>query len=231
MVVAAAGHKPIAYLIGHREFYSLDFVVTPDVLIPRPETELLVELALTWCKEHPRECFTLLDIGTGSGCIAVTVAKRQGGLQAIATDISPAALAVAAGNAERHGVKDRVRFLEADLLNLPADAVPEGGFDIIVSNPPYVAERDRGTLPANVRDYEPGQALFSGEDGLDTYRRLGPDARRLLRPGGTLILEVGHDQADAVQGLFTAASAGMQLLGRFKDLHGIDRAIQFTLAA
>jgi release factor glutamine methyltransferase len=126
-------------------------------------------------------------------------------------------------------VKERVRFVEADLLNLPPDAVPEGGFDIIVSNPPYIAERDRGTLPENVRGFEPGQALFSGEDGLDTYRRLGPDAHRLLRPGGTLILEVGHDQADAVQGLFAAASPGLQLLGRFKDLHGIDRAIQFTL--
>jgi release factor glutamine methyltransferase len=231
MVIAAAGHKPIAYLIGHREFYSLDFIVTPDVLIPRPETELLVELALTWCKEHPADRFTLLDIGTGSGCIAVTIAKRQSGLAAVATDISAAALVVAAQNAERHGVKDRVRFVEADLLNLPPDAVPPGGFDIIVSNPPYIAERDRETLPQNVGQYEPAQALFSGEDGLDTYRRLGPEVARYLRPGGTLLLEVGFDQAEAVQALFAKASPNLQSVARFKDLNGIDRAIQFTLPA
>ncbi|HVP11193.1 MAG TPA: peptide chain release factor N(5)-glutamine methyltransferase [Phycisphaerae bacterium] len=231
MVIAAAEHKPIAYLIGHREFYSLDFIVTPDVLIPRPETELLVELALAWCQEHPADRFTLLDIGTGSGCIAITIAKRQPGIAAMATDISPAALAVAARNGERHGVADRVRFLEADLLSLPPDTVPPGGFDIIVSNPPYIAERDREALPQNVRDYEPGQALLAGEDGLDIYRRLSPEAAPFLRPGGTLILEVGFDQADAVENLFAASSPPLQLLGRSKDLNGIDRAIQFTLPA
>jgi release factor glutamine methyltransferase len=231
MVIAAAEHRPIAYLIGRREFYSLNFIVTRDVLIPRPETELLVELALTWCKEHPRDRYTLLDIGTGSGCIAVTVAKRQPTAQAVATDISSAALAVAGQNADRHGVKDRIRFVEADLLNLPSGAVPPGGFDIIVSNPPYIAERDRGALPQNVRDYEPAQALFAGQDGLDTYRRLCPEVGRFLHPGGTLILEIGFGQADAVQNLFASAAPSLQLIGRFKDLSGIDRAIQFTLSA
>jgi release factor glutamine methyltransferase len=229
MVIAAAEHKPIAHLIGHREFYSLDFIVTPDVLIPRPETELLVELALTWCKEHPADRFSLLDIGTGSGCIAVTIARRQPAVSAVATDISASALAVAAQNADRHGVKDRIRFVEADLFNLPPDVIPPGGFDIIVSNPPYIAERDRETLPQNVGRYEPSQALFAGDDGLDAYRRLSPDVPRCLRPGGTLLLEVGFNQADAVQTLFAEASPTLQLVARFKDLSGIDRALQFTL--
>lgn len=231
LVVAAADHKPIAYLIGHREFYSLDFLVTPDVLIPRPETELLVELALDWCKQAPRERHELLDIGTGSGCIAITIAKRQPAVRAVATDVSPTALQVAARNAERHAVSSRVRFVQADMLDLPPDAVPAGGFDLILSNPPYIPQADRDSLPANIRDYEPSVALFGGLDGLDFYRRIGAGVHRLLRPGGVLSVELGCGQASAVEGIFASASPALRLLGRHRDLSGIHRALQFTLPA
>ncbi len=229
MVRAAAEHRPIAYLVGHREFYSLDFLVTPDVLIPRPETELLVELVLEWCKQNPRERYELLDIGTGSGCIAVTIAKRQTSVTALATDISPLALDVAARNAERHAVSQRVRMVQADMLNLPSEAVPSGGFDIAVSNPPYIAEAERDSLPANIRDYEPLTALFAGPDGLDAYRRISADVHRFLRPGGVLFLELGYGQAPAVESLFASASPELRPLGRRRDLSGIDRALAFTL--
>lgn len=227
LVRAAAEHQPIAYLIGAKEFYSLDFLVTPDVLIPRPETELLVERSLAWCKEHPQERVDLLDIGTGSGCIAITVAKRQPTVYAVATDVSEAALAVAAENARRHGV-ERVRFVPADLLDLPPDAVPTGGFDIILSNPPYVAETDRAALPSNVRDYEPAIALFAGGDGLDCYRKLAAGVHGFLKPGGLFAVEVGHQQAQAVHDLFTA-NGMLEPVGRYKDAGGIERALAFTL--
>lgn len=230
MVRGAAEHKPIAYLTGRREFYSLDFIVTPDVLIPRPETEILVEQALVWCQENPRQRFDILDLGAGSGCIAVTIAKRRPEVHAVASDASPAALEVAARNAERHGVADRVRCVQADMFDLPAEAVPAGGFDLIASNPPYVAEEDRDSLPDNVRKFEPAQALFAGADGLDAIRRIAREAPRFLRPGGTLLLEVGYNQADAVANLFAGDAPTLRLLGRIKDLSGIDRVLQFTLS-
>jgi release factor glutamine methyltransferase len=217
-------------VIGRKEFYSLGFKVTPDVLIPRPETELLVDRALSWCEEHPQDRTDLLDVGTGSGCIAVTIAKRLPSVHVIASDVSEAALAVAAENAERHGVSDRVRCLRADLLDLPADAMPEAGFDLILANPPYIAEHERDTLPRNVREHEPAVALFSGPDGLAAFRRIAADVRRHLRPGGTLILEVGHSQAAEVEKLVVEA-AGLAPLGRHRDLGGIERAVQFTLSA
>ncbi len=222
---AAAEHKPIAQLIGHKEFYSLDFKVTPDVLIPRPETELLVERALTWCDEHPRDRHDLLDLGTGSGCIVVAIAKRQPSIHAVATDISEAAIVVARQNADAHNVSDRLRFVQADMFDLPAGAAPDGGFDVIVSNPPYVADHERETLPRNVRDHEPAVALFCGADGLGAYRRIAAGVANHLRPSGTLILEVGHTQAAAVEQIFTE-HAGLELVGRFKDLSGIDRVVQ-----
>lgn len=230
MVEGAAQHKPIAYLIGHKEFYSLDFAVTPDVLIPRPETELLVELALAWCASNPKGHYDLLDIGTGSGCIAVTITKRNPAVRAQATDISEAALEVARQNADRHQVADRVVFAHTDMLSLPADATDDGRFDLILSNPPYVPEQDQTTLPANVRDHEPAVALFGGDDGLHAYRKIASEVRSRLRPGGTLLLELGHDQADQVESLFVEA-ADLQVTGRHKDLAGIERVIQFTLPA
>lgn len=228
-VKEAADHRPIAYLVGHKEFYSLDFEVTPDVLIPRPETELIVERALAWCKSHPAERYDILDVGTGSGCIAITIAKRLPAAHFVATDISAAALQVAERNAQLHGVAERVRFVEADMLDLPAGAAPPRGFDLVLSNPPYVAEHEREALPPNVRDYEPHVALFSGENGTTSYERLAAAVRAVLRPGGAIILEVGHTQADAVETLMTSEPAGLVVEGRFKDLGGIDRALAFTL--
>jgi release factor glutamine methyltransferase len=229
MVIAAAAHQPIAYLIGTKEFYSLDFIVTPDVLIPRPETELLVERVLAWCKEHSQPRYDLLDIGTGSGCIAVTLAKKQPAIHAVATDISEPALEIARENARRHGV-ERVRFVQADLLELPEDAVPQGGFDIIDSNTPYVSETETPTLPENVRKYEPSVALFAGQDGLEVFRLLARDVKRFLKPGGLLAVEVGMGQADAVIALFVS-EGGLRPLGRFKDGGGIERTLEFTLPA
>ncbi len=229
MVRAAADHHPIAYLIGRKEFYSLEFEVTPDVLIPRPETELIVEHALSWCQSNPSESYLLLDVGTGCGCIPITIAKRNPSVSAIATDISEGALVVAGRNAERHGVEQRVTLHQADMLNLPGSVIQgaAGGFDIITSNPPYVAERERESLPRNVLDYEPNLALFSGEDGLDAYRRLARDIGKLLRPAGALLLEIGEGQADAVTGMFEAA--GLVCVGRFNDLAGTPRTLQLTL--
>ncbi len=229
-VRAAGEHQPIAYLVGHKEFYSLDFKVTPDVLIPRPETELVVERALFWCRENPRERYDVLDVGTGSGCIAVTIAKRQSAAHLVATDISDAVLAVAAENAARHGVADRVRCVRADMLALPAGAIPADGFDLLVSNPPYVSAGERDTLPRNVRDYEPATALFAGGDGLAAFRRIAAEAPGRLKPGAQVIVEVGHTQADAVEGIFAQAGR-WNAAGRFRDLAGIDRVLEFTLSS
>jgi len=230
LVKAAAEHQPIAYLIGHKEFYSLDFAVTPDVLIPRPETELLVELALAFFAAASRDRLDLLDVGTGSGCLAITIAKRNPTVRAVATDVSEAALKVARQNAEKHQVADRLTFVRADMLDLPSDVTPDGRFDLIVSNPPYVPEQDRSSLPANVRDHEPDVALFGGSDGLDAYRAIAAGAHNRLRPGGVLLLEVGHDQAEQVESLFADASP-LQIDGRHKDLAGIERVVQLTLPA
>ncbi|HWL92560.1 MAG TPA: peptide chain release factor N(5)-glutamine methyltransferase [Phycisphaerae bacterium] len=230
LVKKAADHHPIAYLVGRKEFYSLEFKVTPDVLIPRPETELIVERALAWVAAHPREHFRVLDIGTGSGCLAVTLARRVPGLHAIATDISPAALAVARENAAKHGVESRIQFVEADLLDLPYGLAPEGGFDLIVSNPPYVATRDAESLSRTVREYEPPAALFAGDDGLAIYRRLASGIAAMLRPGGLLLLEIGLGQADAVLDLFVGIP-GLTPAGQYRDLAGIERTLAFTLSA
>lgn len=229
MVRRAATHEPIAYLVGHKEFYSLDFQVGPGVLIPRPETELLVELVLRWCDENPRPRVDLLDVGTGSGCIVVTIAKRQPTVHAVATDVSQAALEIARKNAESHDVGDHIRFVAADMLDLPEDVVPDGGFDLVVANPPYIAEHERDALPDNVRKYEPAEALFAGVDGLDAYRRIGGKVRHFMRPGAMLLLEVACGKADAVEGILAEASSGLKAADRFKDLNGIDRALQFTL--
>ena len=186
-----------------RSFTGCHFKVTRDVLIPRPETEHLVEKVLSLAAnfEKPR----IVDVGTGSGAIAVALAHKLPDAQITAIDISAAALAVARGNAERNGVAERIRFLEGDLL------APVAGeeFEIVVSNPPYVAESDRESLAVEVRDYEPAVALFAGEDGLDIYRRLIPDARmQALVAGGLLALEIGYGQDTAVAGLLAKLGFG-----------------------
>lgn len=228
MVKAAAEHRPIAYIVGKREFYSLEFDVTPDVLIPRPETEIIVEKALAHAATCPDERVTVRDVGTGSGCIAVTIAKREPRAQVIGTDISEAALTVARSNAAKHGVTERVTFASADLLER-TDGDPGEALDLITANLPYVATADAQALPKMVRDYEPATALFAGTDGLDLFRRMAPQVATRLRPGGLLLLEIGQGQAEAVTAMHV--DAGLELTGAYADLRGIVRTLGFTLPA
>jgi release factor glutamine methyltransferase len=187
--------EPIQYITGEAEFLGLPFAVTRDVLIPRPETEHLVEEVLRLAQgiDHLR----IADIGTGSGAIAVALAHSLPQARITATDLSPQALAIAQGNAERNQVADRIAFLEGDLLTPLAGQT----FQIIASNPPYIPLTDLDTLSVEVRDYEPHQALFAGRDGLDIYKRLIPDARQLLAPGGWLATEIGYGQQPAIEQL------------------------------
>jgi len=225
LVKRAAKNEPIAYLLGRREFFSLDFRVTPDVLIPRPETETLVERAVAYCKTLADETVHLLDMGSGSGCIAVSIARFQARVRAVASDISAAAIDVATANAAAHGVSDRVRCVVADGLTLPEEAVPSGGFHLILSNPPYIAESAVAGLPPNVVDYEPRVALAAG-DGLNFYRLLAERGAALLRPAGRCFVEIGMGQAAAVIDLFARGGAFAHL-GTHRDLGGVDRVLVF----
>jgi release factor glutamine methyltransferase len=192
--------EPIQYIVGEAEFYGLPFRVTPDVLIPRPETEYLVEKALELAASFP--ALRIVDVGAGSGCIAIALAHHLPQARITAIDLSAPALAVARENAKRNGVA--LRFLEGDLL------APVAGefFEIIVSNPPYVPLADRATLAVEVRDHEPAVALFAGDDGLEICRRLIPQAFAALVPGGFLLLEIGHGQSQAIAALLAAAGFG-----------------------
>ncbi len=207
--------EPIQYIIGESEFYGLPFRVTPDVLIPRPETEHLVEKALGLASAfaQPR----IVDVGTGSGSIAVALAHNLAEARITAVDVSVAALVIALENAERNGASARVRFLLSDLL---AQVVGEQ-FEIIVSNPPYVSAADRESLPVEVRDHEPAMALFAGDDGLDIYRRLIPQAFASLVSGGFLVLEIGYGQWEPIAALLT--EAGFVQIEFVPDLRGIPR--------
>jgi release factor glutamine methyltransferase len=225
LVRSAALHEPIAYLIGEREFYSLPFIVTRDVLIPRPETELIVEHTLEAMKHRDDASFDILDVGTGSGCIAITIAKREPRARVLAIDVSEGAIAVAAQNADRHNVADRVAFACSDLFAQINGHLPAGGFDFVVSNPPYIGESERESLPANVRDYEPAMALFAGESGLDCYRRMADGIRDILKPGGKVFLEIGENQGDAVRALFS--NAGLDFVANHQDLFGVERMLEF----
>ena len=219
LLARRAQREPVAYILGEREFWGLAFEVTRDVLIPRPETELIVEEAVA-AFGGGQPPATVIDICTGSGCLAVTLAREFGGADLVATDISTAAIDVARRHAARHGMSTRIDFRVADLLDGVA-----GRADLIVSNPPYVARRDTSALAPEVRDHEPHIALFAGDDGLEVYRRLLPAARQHLTPGGKLVIEVGHDQADPVTEL--ADAAGLRLEHTRQDLQGITRTLMF----
>lgn len=195
-VVRRAQHEPVQYILGETEFWSLPFTVNPTVLVPRPDTEVLVEEALRCAPAAER----ILDVGTGSGAIAVALAHELPAARVEALDISSAALIVAGENARRNGVAERIRFFEGDLARLPL-----GPFDLIVSNPPYIPAADLAGLMPEVRDFEPRLALCGGNDGLDCYRLLATQAPNCLTPAGWLLLEVGIDQAEAVRDLLTAA--------------------------
>ena len=193
--------EPVAYLIGKREFRSLDFTVTPDVLIPRPETEHLVEAVVDFLASRPGPQ-RILDLGTGSGAIAVSVAKECPEAEVWATDVSAPALAVARENARRHGVERRIHLFHGDLC-APARDLP-GYLDAVVSNPPYIPTREMTRLPRDVRDWEPSLALDGGVDGMGFHRRIAEEGIPLLREGGLLAVEIGADLGDAVCELFRA---------------------------
>jgi release factor glutamine methyltransferase len=207
--------EPIQYIVGETEFYGLTFRVTPDVLIPRPETEHVVEKVIALAAQFPQP--RIVDVGTGSGAIAIALAHELPRAEITATDISTAALGVACENAKRNGVAGRIRFVEGDLL------APVAGetFDFVISNPPYVAERDRDALAVEVRDYEPATALFAGEDGLNIYRRLIPAALAALAPGGFLVVEIGFGQAESLRSLLN--EQGFEKIDFTPDLQGIPR--------
>lgn len=205
LVTRRARHEPLQYLLGHQEFFGLDLCVTSDVLIPRPETELLVQAVLGWAQSLADPTgLRCLDVGTGSGAIALALAAHLPTASITAVDLSPAALAVAQGNAVRLGLDQSVTFQLADLVPLhPASGTGFGSglWDIIVSNPPYVPLVDKSQLQPEVRDFEPHMALFAGSDGLAIYHRLIPQAKAALRSGGLLALEFGFRQRNGLASL------------------------------
>jgi len=213
-----AAREPLQYLLGTQEFRGLDITVTPDVLIPRPETELLVDETLR-AVAGP----AVLDVGTGSGCIAVAIASERPDATVCALDLSAAALGVAQANAVRHGVRDRIRFVRADLLGAFGAASAET-FNVVVSNPPYIAEQELDGLQPEVARYEPRAALVGGDDGLVFYRRLLREAPPLLKAGGRLIVELGCGQAQAVTRLARECNAFDSVECR-RDAAGIERVL------
>lgn len=218
-------HEPVQYITGEQEFYGLGLRVSPAVLIPRPETEHLVEAVLAYFGSRTGDRLRIGDVGTGSGAIAIALAMHLPAAEIIATDISREALEVAGDNAERHGVENRIRFVEVDLLDIPITGTlgfaPGQFFDAVVSNPPYVGSAEAGELHPEVREYEPDTALFAGEAGLDIYRRLVPQAWEALKPGGLLAMEIGHGQRDALAELLN----GWRRLRFVEDLRGIPRVV------
>ncbi|PYT47487.1 MAG: peptide chain release factor N(5)-glutamine methyltransferase [Acidobacteria bacterium] len=245
LLARRAAGEPTQHLTGKQEFWSLEFEVTPDVLIPRPETEHVIEvvldrLAVREIRAGHKQTFSgeglqIADVGTGSGCIAVALAKELPGARIYATDISSAALAVARRNAARHSVSDQIHFLESNLLD--ALSVVEAGathesqvtrhqllfLDLIVSNPPYIGRREASTLMREVRDHEPEIALYGGEEGYELYAELIAQAGAKLKPGGILVLELGHNSLPAVQLLLDVPL--WTNVGATNDLAGIPRVI------
>jgi release factor glutamine methyltransferase len=213
---------PVAYILGKKEFWSLEFRVTPAVLIPRPETELLAALSLEKAREEKAEL--IVEAGCGSGALLVTLVRELRGGRFCAIDSSSDALWVARQNAKRYGVAGKILFLRGDLLTALRGTRWEGEVDLVVSNPPYIPRGEIPGLSPDIRLYEPRKALDGGEDGLSFYRRLIPQAARFLRPGGWLILEMGQGQSKAIRGLFTQ-SKGFGEVSAAKDYQGIERVI------
>jgi release factor glutamine methyltransferase len=237
LIARRAAGEPTQYLTGKQEFWGLEFEVTPAVLIPRPETEHVMEVALARLgprgfKIHldsglPREKLRIADVGTGSGCLAVALAYELPHAEILATDISAAALEVAQRNATRHNVDDRIHFLETNLLDGLTDRVGSSdaksrNFDLIVSNPPYVAREEGAQLQREVRDHEPHAALFGGPTGVEMYARLIEEAGSLLRSGGILVLELGYNSAEHVRAIFAEQKRWTNITFT-NDLAGIPR--------
>ncbi len=237
LIARRAAGEPTQYLTGKQEFWGLEFEVTPAVLIPRPETEHVMEVSLARLGERglkidldtgsPSRTLQVADVGTGSGCLAIALAYELPHAEIIATDISSAALRIARRNALRntippHNIAERIRFIETDLL--PAGN-QEPAFDLIVSNPPYIADSEAASLQREVRDHEPREALFAGPTGTEIYTRLVAAALGQLRDRGILVLELGHNSADEVRALFDAASSSWTNLSITMDLAGIPRVL------
>lgn len=225
--------EPTQHLTGKQEFWGLEFEVTPDVLIPRPETEHVIEVALDRLavrelREGRKQTLSgeglrIADVGTGSGCIAIALAKDLPGAKFLATDISPKALKVAQRNAERHNFADRIEFVHTSLLENVGSATTGSQFDLIASNPPYISRREAPTLQREVRDFEPEVALYGGEEGYELYAALVTQAAAHLMPGGIAVFELGHDSLPAVQPLFDTPE--WTRVGVTNDLAGIPRVI------
>ena len=223
MVVRREAREPLAYIVGQREFFSLELAVRPGVLIPRPETETVAEAALDFLRARPQA--SVLDIGTGSGAIAIAIAKYARAAKIVASDISKVSLEVAADNARRHRCAGRITFVQGDCFAaLDGDAPAFDLFDLIVSNPPYITEAELATLAPEVRDFEPRGALEGGRDGMDFYRRIATGLQRWLVRGGEVMVEVGAGQADAVEAMMRAAGCGES--ARLRDLAGVERVVR-----
>lgn len=215
--------EPLQHIIGNQEFWGLEFKVSPDVLIPRPETEFIIEAALAIVQDRNTPV-SIIDLCTGSGCIAVSLAKELTAARVIATDASENALAVARENTRRHGVSEHIRFLQGDLFEPLEELDIRGQIDIIVSNPPYVQAGDLPTLQPEVRDYEPEMALIAGPEGTEMAKRIIQLAPEYLKKNGALIMEMGLSQAEALTRMVEATGAyGNPAL--LKDLAGIERVI------
>lgn len=217
LITRRAAREPLSHIVGSVGFWTLDLIVTRDVLTPRPDTETVVEAALAAVPDRSAP-LEILDIATGSGAIALALLSELPRARAVATDLSPAALAVARENAARNALTDRITFMETCW----ADGV-DGPFDLLVSNPPYIASAVIDTLEPEVRDHEPRMTLDGGPDGLGPYSHLFSEARRLLKPGATAVFEIGYDQGEAALALARAAGFESAVLRR--DLGGNDRAI------
>lgn len=216
LLARRVAREPVAYIIGHREFWGLDFEVTADVLIPRPETEILVEEAIVWARAHAN-CRRIIDVGTGSGCVGIALALEVLGAEIVGTDSSAAALSVARRNALRHKVDSRITFVQTDLLEDVEDRA-----ELIVSNPPYVLTSDAEGLQPEVAIYEPAAALYGGMgDGLDVIRRLFATAHEHLTDDGHLVVEFGFGQDEQVEA--AARQAGWRIARVRNDLQGIPR--------
>ena len=226
LMARRAQGEPVAYLLGEKEFYALRFRVTPDVLIPRPETELIVEEALRlFAADAP---LRFADFGTGSGALAVSLAHVFPNARGLAVDLSPQALAVARGNARLHGVEDRLEFLCADFTRV---AMPAASLDLVVANPPYVSEAEYAGLSVEVRSFEPGLALVSPDAGLAHIFGLAPVAAQALKVGGTLLCEFGASQGRAVLEFFSQAEHGFDRPVILRDYAGLDRVLRAVRAA
>jgi len=226
LVKRAGLHEPVAYLTGKTEFYSLELEITTDCLIPRPETELLVQRAIEFLRTRSVTQF-VCDLCTGSGCIAVAIAKNFSDARVTATDISAAALEVAARNVEKHHLKEKVRLLCGDLFEPIIKQLDMNQFDLIVCNPPYVSTAEYEKLDKNVKDYEPESALLAGADGMDVNHRIIEKVDEFLKPGAALMLEIGYAQGPAVKDLLEQTSIFTEIIIE-KDLHDNDRIIIAT---